>query len=374
MIPPRNRRRRIPVWVALMVMTAPVAGCTWLPDEANPVKWYQGARDTVSGKEPTEAQKQAEARAKPLPGEGKAFPNLATVPARPEVSSATERQGMAAGLIADRKHARYTDDAVRSGRPVETKSSSRPMLTEQPAPPAPTPPPAPPQSARVQTPPSAPVPMAAPPPPADLSPPPLARVMPPPAPDTSPPPQMAAASGESESPLPPLTFGPPPTDIAIAMDAAAQPRRTALPRPRPAQSIASDTSRTLRAPSFRRQEAALAGQAAVIHFAIGSSRLGAAARRTLGKVAAIQRSRGGALRIVGHASSRTGDMDIVNHNLINFQVSMDRAQAVARELMRLGVAPEAVRVGAESDAQPLFFEVMPAGEAGNRRVEIYLEG
>ena len=88
----------------------------------------------------------------------------------------------------------------------------------------------------------------------------------------------------------------------------------------------------------------------------------------------MQREWRGAIRIVGHASSRTVDMDLALHNLVNFQVSLDRAQAVARELMRLGVDPRAVRVGASSDGDPVFCEVMPAGESGNRRVEIYFEG
>jgi flagellar motor protein MotB len=38
------------------------------------------------------------------------------------------------------------------------------------------------------------------------------------------------------------------------------------------------------------------------------------------------------------------------------------------------VEPRAIRVGASSDSDPVFFEVMPAGESGNRRVEIYFEG
>jgi flagellar motor protein MotB len=67
-------------------------------------------------------------------------------------------------------------------------------------------------------------------------------------------------------------------------------------------------------------------------------------------------------------------MNLAQHNLVNFRVSLDRAQSVARELMRLGVEPRAIRVGASSDSDPVFFEVTPAGESGNRRVEIYFEG
>ena len=59
--------------------------------------------------------------------------------------------------------------------------------------------------------------------------------------------------------------------------------------------------------------------------------------------------------------------------MANFNISVDRAQAVADELMRLGVAPSALTIDAVGDSQPRFGEAMPAGQAGNRRVEIYLE-
>ena len=42
-------------------------------------------------------------------------------------------------------------------------------------------------------------------------------------------------------------------------------------------------------------------------------------------------------------------------------------------LERLGVPPEIIVVTAMSDQDPAYFEVMPAGEAGNRRVAIFFE-
>ena len=59
--------------------------------------------------------------------------------------------------------------------------------------------------------------------------------------------------------------------------------------------------------------------------------------------------------------------------MINFRVSVDRANAVARELIRLGSKKNQLSVDAVSDTAPLYYEVMPMGEAGNRRAEIYLE-
>jgi outer membrane protein OmpA-like peptidoglycan-associated protein len=362
---------RIP-WAGLassLVAGGLIAGCTWLPDAANPVEWYKGATDAVTGDGPSAEKKQAMARAKPLPGEGKSFPNLASVPDRPHAPSAAERKKLAGGLVADRQHARYTDDVVRgrvvakptpkaAPKPSENAVMSRRVVAPPPA--RVTPPPA-----RVTPDITPPRQLAAtPPPPARVTPPPRELAAAPP-PRQAPPPARIARSTKS---LPKLVFGAPPTDIAIAQ-ATNAPARARAPG-----SLATDASRTLRAPAFRRDAAARAGQVAVVRFAVGSTRLGPAARRKLRKVARMQRDWQGSIRVVGHASSRTVDMDLVKHNLVNFQVSLDRAQSVARELMRLGVKPQVLRVGASSDSDPVFFEVMPAGESGNRRVEIYFEG
>ena len=64
-------------------------------------------------------------------------------------------------------------------------------------------------------------------------------------------------------------------------------------------------------------------------------------------------------------------MDMVQHHIVNFNVSLTRANVVARELVRQGVPAQAVFVVALSDSQPLYYEMMPAGDAGNQRVEIY---
>ncbi|HEX6981051.1 MAG TPA: hypothetical protein VF342_17300 [Alphaproteobacteria bacterium] len=50
----------------------------------------------------------------PPPAEGRPFPNLATVPLRPEVAPPLERQAELAALTADRDSARRADEALRS--------------------------------------------------------------------------------------------------------------------------------------------------------------------------------------------------------------------------------------------------------------------
>ncbi len=112
--------------------------------------------------------------------------------------------------------------------------------------------------------------------------------------------------------------------------------------------------------------------AATIPFNHGSSSLSASDMAALKQVVAQFKDKGGAVTVIGHASSRTGDMSAVNHKLANFNTSLRRAQSVARALQKLGVPSGKLFVGAVSDNEPLYQEVMPAGEAGNRRTEVFL--
>ena len=111
---------------------------------------------------------------------------------------------------------------------------------------------------------------------------------------------------------------------------------------------------------------------ATILFGNGSSKLKALDKRILGAVSSLQRNNGGILRIVGHASSRTRNLPPIPHKMANFQISVDRADKVFSELVRLGVNRDRIDIVAVSDAQPIYHEFMPSGEAGNRRTEIYL--
>ncbi|MCG8695570.1 MAG: OmpA family protein, partial [Minwuiales bacterium] len=111
---------------------------------------------------------------------------------------------------------------------------------------------------------------------------------------------------------------------------------------------------------------------AIIMFRSGSSNLSAKDRAAVKQVADYVTSYGGALRVVGHASSRTREVSVAKHKLINFNVSLGRAESVARELMRQGVPSQAILVEARGDSEPRYIEAMPSGEAQNRRAEIYL--
>lgn len=114
-------------------------------------------------------------------------------------------------------------------------------------------------------------------------------------------------------------------------------------------------------------------QVASIQFGDGTAGLSAQDRAILRQVVALQKQHGGVLRVIGHASSRTGDMSWDHHDTANLKVSQQRAKTVMRALMELGAPSSSLYVGAMADNEPLYQESMPAGEAGNRRTEIYLD-
>jgi outer membrane protein OmpA-like peptidoglycan-associated protein len=79
------------------------------------------------------------------------------------------------------------------------------------------------------------------------------------------------------------------------------------------------------------------------------------------------------VRVTGHASMRTRDMDAFKHALANFNISLKRANIVAQALMKNGVSAENLIVDAVGANDPVETESMPSGERANRRAEISLE-
>jgi outer membrane protein OmpA-like peptidoglycan-associated protein len=140
-----------------------------------------------------------------------------------------------------------------------------------------------------------------------------------------------------------------------------------------ARAIAAEVPGTRPLSAFSAANSRGSYQVAAIQFADGSSRISDRDRAVLRGVADEHRRVGGTLRIVGHASSRTGAHDVERHRDANMKVSAERAEAVARELVRQGTRPDQMYVGAFSDADPRYFEFMPTGEAGNRRAEIFID-
>ena len=110
----------------------------------------------------------------------------------------------------------------------------------------------------------------------------------------------------------------------------------------------------------------------VINFGHGSHQLSAADQRFLSKIASEVKKTGAYVRVVGHASMRTRDMDELKHTLANFNISVKRAEAVASFLIASGVKAEKLIVDAVGDTQPLNYESMPSEERANRRAEIFI--
>ncbi len=111
----------------------------------------------------------------------------------------------------------------------------------------------------------------------------------------------------------------------------------------------------------------------MIYFGHSSSGLDGKDRAVLRDVVALSRQHGGSIRVIGHASALTAVTDQITHDLTNFEMSLKRANSVAASLIALGADRSQVRAEARSDKQPVYHEFMTTGQAGNRRVEIFLE-
>lgn len=111
---------------------------------------------------------------------------------------------------------------------------------------------------------------------------------------------------------------------------------------------------------------------ATIRFAEGSARLGQSDRQTLSRIAALAQELGGRVRIVGHAGRPNGG-EGAKSEIAEFNLSLDRANAVAQELMRNGISSERMSVQAMGDAEPLVIAGSAAAEAPNRRAEVFVE-
>jgi outer membrane protein OmpA-like peptidoglycan-associated protein len=405
------RRRSVLVAVFIALSTG---GCSSVPDAVNPVEWYKGTRDWVSGDDKVAATKQAkakEAEAKPVPGTEKAFPTLESVPERPAQSTSAEREKMASSLIADRDAARYSSEQFRRQDSSTAASSSPPAASPR----APTPRAAPsisvpepvqaPAAPAVQSQamvapaeiparsipvipnqpipviPNQPIPVVPiPPPPVPPQPVQVPQISPPP------PPVVVGNSAPPANsfPTPPLNFpdrppvvnpsggGPANSPPAPLTPQFFEPDQLALGFPNEA---GLPQQQVLQTPSFETAQAVQPNlpPIATILFGDGSARIGSSDRQVIRQVYDEYRRRGGRIHVVGHASSRTRNLDQASHQLANFSISYERARSVAGLLERLGVPPESIVVTAMSDQEPNYFEVMPAGEAGNRRVEIFFE-
>ena len=419
-MPEDGTRTRRPVRTAAGLVAAAflLASCSYvpsIPDWVDPVAWYGGVfGDRDAAPSETAAATQGDE------DDDQAFPRLSTVSERP-ATTAGENEQVAQGLVADRENARYTDDIIRGdAAPRQAAPAPRTQVAalppaEETAPPprrrvaeveeraALAPPPAPPVSStldndidsrrtittsRVGAPPAAPqaVPSVV---PQSI----IRREAQQAAPMPVQPAPLRAVASQARAPVAAggdqvalvysrlladsaATVTTAPANAAFQATAAAPigVEFPVAPIIRETYNAAlAATNRTTGAAAPLAQVAALAGFApTVIKFVNGSSRIARRYRPALQAIVEQQRNRGGMILVVGHASSRTRNLPLAEHNLVNFRISFDRAQAVAAELLRLGAQPGLVFAESRGDAEPVFFEAMPQGEAENRRAEVFL--
>jgi outer membrane protein OmpA-like peptidoglycan-associated protein len=337
---------------------ATLAGCSSLPNYANPIEWY---RD-VTGVSKNDVEDQGARNDANLEAGGhEPYPNLASVPQPPDTAMSTvDREKLQQGLVADRANARYSDQQVLQGKDVPPLPGPAPTValappSTEPPPPGPGPAPTapqgsgqaqptkgsapPPQESPLVSPsignlPQGQQPRAAPPPPGGMQP---ARQVA----AVSPPPQPAAAvsppAKQAAAPSPPpqvATPSPPPKQVA-----AVPPPLTPLP---PYVDPALEPS-VMRTPGGK--HAAVTLEAAEIAFSGGGKTLSPTDNQRLSETATLQKQGGGSLRIIGYAARGSGPK-AAEQELQSFGDALDRANAVAAELTRLGVPTSRITVQA----------------------------
>ena len=178
-----------------------------------------------------------------------------------------------------------------------------------------------------------------------------------------------AAIPRSQPPAAPARAAP---SAAAQTPAAPEPPEPSRPRVSE-QSVIVNEDAITGGPAARPAASTLGGRrylASTIYFGHGSASVTEAERQEIARIAKAAAANGAAVQVIGHASARTADLSLRDHETANLAMSMKRAQAVADVMIRAGMPSDRVIVEALADSQPEFYEVMPSGEAGNRRTEI----
>ena len=372
-----------------------LVGCSAVPDAFNPVEWYKGARDAIIGDGEEKKEKSDRSFERGSSSASKGFSKLSTVPDRPKVLNKGERNIIAEGLVADLDASRkYSNEVIgrqrkgpnvpvisdRNDEPIAKTSSARKLLMSRVK-----------TNPRLQSGPKTNSPGAY-------------LVLPKPVKLSS-----LQNKGKSKSKIKnqvlsgKLKLTPPSKLKKLPLVNPNPPRIGRIPglgksfvksetiivsgsgvqrlystgdvrgdinKFPPSRIGISNLNYSGQLEKNNRQKSY---QVATILFHNNSSKVGKNDRRILRKVAAKHRKVGGRLRVVGHASRRTGTNDPILHKMSNFQVSAARAERVAKELVKMGVNASKIIVGSVSDRVPRFYEYMPSGEAGNRRAEIFID-
>jgi outer membrane protein OmpA-like peptidoglycan-associated protein len=305
-----------------------LTGCSSLPSSINPVSWWH---DLQGGKIAEERP--------PPPGTDQPYPNLATVPPKPERPDSAVLANIASALVADRANAQHVAAAAPIADP-SLPSASPNLFGRGTVPPPPPPPPpgtanasatmaaaeAPPAPAAPAAPAKAPVaavqsaPLA---PPGATAQPPAVEPAPPPEFSAAPPPPAnlpgAAASAPQSPPASPAPVAPAVAPPPAAPPPAAPPAVAAAAAPPP-----SDPANSVS-----------------LTFVTGSAALPTAGADTLKQLAARRGS--GMIAVTGYGDAASNDPDAQSAAL---SLGLSRAQAMAAVLTAAGVPATAVQVDA----------------------------
>ena len=308
-------------------------GCSSVPSSINPVSWWH---DLQGGKIAEERP--------PPPGADQPYPNLASVPPKPEQPDRAALANIANALIADRTNAQHMAAAAPIADPSLPSASPGLFGRGTVPPPAPAPPPgseaakatmpaaeAPPAAAApspqatgtdtAAPPAKAPVgsvqttPLA--PPGAAVQPPAEAAAPPPPLPAAPPPPPRL--SGVPSAPLPPPPTAPPPP--------------AAMPPPAAPATVAAATPAT--------PPTSAPANTVNVTFITGSAALPPSGADTLKQLAARRGS--GIIAVTGYGDATSSDPEAQSGALA---LGLSRAQAMAAALTAAGVPASAVQVDA----------------------------
>jgi outer membrane protein OmpA-like peptidoglycan-associated protein len=356
----RGCRRKAKDVLALsqaVLIAGVLTACSTVPDAINPVEWYKGASDLVTGRERPEIASPASAK-----------------DAKTAEKSGDQRKDLTKGLVADRGNAQYAEPIRREVAPTKPLARRVPAAaeTQVAAANAPVVPPKPVVQAS-DLPPAAAQVAAAQVAESRVSPDrrtPTARESGPSAPPGTLDMQPPARADIPEHVATPIKGRPKPLQqqyerrLAESAQQVVRPDMVAMPQPA-SQSVAygdeapihliapgSQVNRRggggkgLAAPQPVSHPAA-SFQVASVQFGSGSA-LNAADRAAIADVARLYRQTGGVVRVVGHAPAPLfNSADAVNHLMGSLDSSIQRANAVARELAKRGVPASKIMVGAD---------------------------
>ena len=318
--------------LAVITVGMMVQGCETTSDivsAANPMNWFE--EDEVA------EQKESE-----VPGQDEAYPKIGTVPERPaDPVVKREYEELKSGLVSDRENAQYTDQVIRSQAiPDETlptvQAAQLPVKVTSPG--------NPPVASNVKPAPENVGPLAS---------------------------STGSAAGQATAPT------------VNAAKLPAQPKAQKAPKAQPltqnsqftqATQPPANTAQVAQAsqqPTQNKADQLAAKLLANIYFSDGATGLTSSDRDVISQVIGIVRNNRAMVRIVGHSSALRTSAS-ASAQLSNYKVSLDRANAVAQDMVRQGLPADLIQVDARGASEPVYTENTPSAQAYNRRVEIFI--